>query len=441
MEEPGQMGLKPGRTCLACPREDARLNMGNRRRTLAVASATAVIAALIGCGGGDIDVGPLWVETDVVVADIDNDGRNDVLTLAMVQAAGYGSEEGRFLAYLQTATPGVFAAPVTYSVGQYPWRAALADIDGDGRPDLVITDPGANTVWLVLQDAAHPGRFLAPQPLITGVHTYEAAVADLNDDDAPDVAAGGGATGLVVRYQDATIRGTFGPQLSVALPGRPSHLATGDVDGDGLTDVLAWVYTNPPGAWTPTGGLVVAYQEPAGFDVSGLLAPQTGINVARLAIADVNGDGRGDLFAFETPFSTSYATQLVVVPQTAVARTFDPPVHTPLAGVQGRDDAVLADLNQDGVPDTAVAGFWPEPGGPYAWPIVRSQANLLMNDGLGAFALHAAIPMPFPVSRVTAGDLDGDGRNDILLLGDDENRPLVMIQSAPGVFQAPRALY
>jgi len=225
--------------------------------------------------------------------------------------------------------------------------------------------------------------------------------------------------------------------VDATLPGTPFNLAAGDVDGDGLADVLAWVYTNPAGVYPPTGELVVAYQMPGGgFDVAGPFARQTGQNVGRLAIADVNADGRRDLFAFETPFSSSDRTQLVAVPQTATARSFGAPVYTSLAGVQGRDDAVLADLNQDGVPDAAVAGFFPV-GSP---TVVESRTNLMMNNGLGAFALSAAIPMPASVSRVTAGDLDGDGRNDLVLLG-AENQCLVLFQStSPGTFLPPRAL-
>jgi hypothetical protein len=393
-------------------------------------------AATVSCGGGDGGLPPVWVETDVLVADVDGDGRADVLTLAMYSIS-YEQKQGYLLVYLQTTTPGTFAAPVTYSVGRYPWRAYVSDIDGDTRPDLVITEPDDRVTWLMLQDAAHPGQFLAPLPVITGASNYEAVIADLNNDGAPDVAVGGGERGLVVRYQDPAIRGSFGPQIDVTLPGRPSNLAAGDVDGDGLADVLAWVYTNPAGVYPPTTGLVVAYQKPGGgFDVSGLLAQETGRNAGRLAIADVNADGRRDLFAFETPFSSSYRTQLVVVLQSATARSFDAPVYTSLAGVQGIDDAVLADLNQDTVPDTAVVGFFPV-GSP---TVVGSRTNLLMNDGLGAFALSAVIAMPTSVSRVTAGDLDGNGRNDIVLLGAD-NQCLVMFQStSPGTFLPPRAL-
>ena len=109
---------------------------------------------------------------------------------------------------------------------------------------------------------------------------------------------------------------------------------------------------------------------------------------------------------------------------------FGAPVTTSLAGLRGLDDAALANLTADSVPDAAVAGFFPE----------GSRLNLLTNNGSGAFSLATATSMPIAVSRVAAGDLDGDGRSDIVLLG-GSNQSLVMFQTAPGAFEAPRALH
>lgn len=399
-----------------------------------------MIFAACGGGGGDSDIGTLWVPTDVLVADIDGDSNADILTLAMA-STGNGTEKGYLLVYQQTDTSGDFVAPETYEVGRYPWRAVLGDIDGDNAPDLVISDPTAGIVWLMLQNSSCSGQFLAPEVLLSGASYYAAVIADFNDDGVPDVAAAGQAQGLVIRYQDPTIRGNFEAQVAIPLPGRLFDLSAGDVDGDGLADVLAWVYTNPSGSYPPSAGFIVMYQKPAGgFDTSNLLAQQTGLNVDRLAIADVNADGKFDLFAFLTPFSSNYTAQLVVVPQTVSARSFGPPIYTSLASVSGIDDAVLADLDQDGLPDTAVVGFWPESGGPLGYPDIKSAVNLLVNTGQGAFTLSAATPMPFPVSCVSAGDLDGDGRNDIVLLGDD-NQCSFMIQTDSGLFMEPHEFW
>lgn len=396
-----------------------------------------VCAALAGaCDGGGGSLGPLWVETDVIVADVDGDGRADVLTLAMMSDGGY--REGHLLVYRQAA-PGAFAAPTTTIVGAYPWRLALGDIDRDGRQDAVVADSG--TIWVLMQDAARPGAFLTPQVVASGGNSV--VIADLDGDGALDVAASGGSSAvnaIVVRYQDRAVRGAFGPPVTIAVPGAVWGLTAGDVDGDGLTDLLAAVYTDTGGIHEPiAGGLVVLFQRPGdGFIASDVLAPQTGLNTERLAIADANRDGRPDLLASLSPSSQDYPARLVVVPQTA-ARGFGAPVYTSLAGLWGNLDAVFADLNGDGVVDAALAGFWPESGGPLAAPNVRSRANLLLNNGSGAFALSAQVEMPVAVSRLTAGDVDGDGRNDIVLYGDAQC--LVMLQSAmAGSFLAPRVL-
>lgn len=387
-----------------------------------------------GCGGGGgIDIGTLWVPTDVLVADINGDGRTDILTLAM-KSTGYGTEKGYLLVYLQTDVSGIFAKPVAYEVGRYPWRMVLSDIDGDTAPDLVISDT-ISGVWLMPQDNLNRGKFLTPESLISGTSYYEAVIADFNADGVPDIAAANGA--LVIRYQYPTVRGSFEPQVTVSLSGRIYNLTAGDVDGDNLADILAWVYTNPSGVYPPTAGLVVMYQNPGGgFDISDTLAQQTGFNVRQLAITDFNADGRPDLFAFLTPFSSDYTAQLAVVPQNESRRSFGAPIYTSLAGVKGIDSAAVSDLNQDGLPDTTIAGFWPESGSNGATS-VKSAVYLLNNTGQGAFSMFNAFPMPLTVSRVGVNDLNGDGRNDIVVMGDTS---LVMMQTDSGTFSEPTAL-
>jgi hypothetical protein len=203
-----------------------------KKRYLGALLATCL--ALHGCGGDDTDwLYPLWVPTDVLVDDIDGNGRADILTLAEYVSA-VDQREGRLVVRLQTA-PGVYAPGQTYVVGVYPWKMALQDIDGDGAPDLVITDDGKSTtisttdqsVWMLLQDKSNPGTFQPPQRLdVEPVTPYVLAVGDLSGDGVPDIvvsespALEQGATLLV---QDANNRGSFLAPAPIPLPGTPGQ--------------------------------------------------------------------------------------------------------------------------------------------------------------------------------------------------------------------------
>lgn len=402
------------------------------------------IFLMAGCGGGgsggsgNSGLFPLWVVTDVVVTDINGDGRDDVVTLARL-STGLSQHEGRLTVYLQT-TPGVFATPSTYVVGSYPWKLTVGDVDGDGLPDVAVTDPDGRSVWLLLQDPSRKSQFLPPQQIASGVLAYEAAIADLNGDTAPDIAIADDRTGsnrMLFLFQKPANRGTFLPAVDYTLPGTPFNIITGDLNGDGQADLSLWIYLASSG-FTPNGVLATTLQQTGGvFGLVTQLAPQTGLNVGRLAIADYNGDGRNDLFAFFTPFSSDYKAKFTVLLQGSQPGTFSAPVDTSLAGIQGIDGASVADLNGDGRPDVAVVGFFPV-GAPST---VKSRLNLLTQSGGGSFALTGTYDIPIAASRVAAGDLDGDGLNDLVVLGGD-NQCLLLTQSPArnGTFNAPRPL-
>lgn len=409
------------------------------------ASVVACLSGLLmACGAGsgdDIGLFPLWIKTDVLIADLDGDGRPDVLTLAQL-ASSMNQREGRLQVRLQTA-PGVFLPPQTYSFGTYPWKMALADLDGDGAPDLVITDVGDTgsstnrAVWLLRQNSLQRGQLLAPQRLtLSPSQPYDVALGDLNGDSVPDIVIADsppGGTGATVLYQNPLVRGSFLPATLIALPGAAAGVALGDVNGDGRLDLVARVSLAPSNL-VPNSTLAIRYQQAGGVLAPAVaLNPQTGLISQRLTLTDYNADGVRDMVEFFTASSTAYPSKVTTLLQSNPAGSFAT-VDTSLSGVNGLDGGVVADLNGDGRPDFASVGAYPV-GSPST---VASTLNLLLQNGSGGFTLSASIALPIASTRIAAGDVNGDGLLDLVLLGGN-HQVLLLLQSASvrGTFLAP----
>lgn len=377
--------------------------------------------------------------TDILVADVNNDNRADVITLAQY-APNESVREGRLVIRLQTSA-GAFVQAQTYVVGIYPWRMALGDINGDGAPDLVVTDVGNSattaddaSVWMLLQDGS--GHFLSPQRLaVEPVRPYDVAVGDVSGDGRPDIVLADPlppARGATLLVQDAGV--TFRPPAPIPLPGDATRVAIGDVDGDGLSDLAFRVFLSQTDDVSSTE-LDIVYQQPVGvLAPAERLSPQIGLNTATLAIADYGADGLADVIEFFTPGSASFTAKVTTLLQ-AQPGVFAA-VDTSLAGVNGIDGGVVADLDGDGRPDFASVGFYPT-GSPST---VQSTLNTFMQDGSGGFIPADSFVLPVSASRIAAGDIDGDGRNDLVALAPHDQVVLLQQSATAGSFLAPRLL-
>jgi hypothetical protein len=196
----------------------------------------------------------------VAVGDLNGDGAQDI---ALTDSVGV-----KLL--MHTGAPGgtTFAAPITVFTQTPNYNVsganliAIADVNGDGLNDLVITDPGptggaAPTVAVLLQDAAHPGQFLAPVSYATapGSLAQSIVVVDVDGDGHLDIVIGG-TSAVTVLLQNASKPGTFAAaaNYSVSLA---NEIAVADVNGDGHLDIIVatgpsqvvqnGVVTNTPG--------------------------------------------------------------------------------------------------------------------------------------------------------------------------------------------------
>src|SRR5207249_9457497 len=126
--------------------------------------------------------------------------------------------------------------------GSVPFRVAIADLNADGRPDLVVANAGRNpgsptTVSVLLGNG--DGTFGPETDLTTGINSHSVAIADLNADGRPDLAvANFGYCGLYsVSVLLGNGDGTFGPRTEFAAGCCPHSVAIGDRNGDGRPDL------------------------------------------------------------------------------------------------------------------------------------------------------------------------------------------------------------
>lgn len=384
---------------------------------LAARAALALALSLAGCGGGAPSP-PSLLYSSVAVADLDGDGLPDVIA-AYSNLSGPPPHAGFVAVYLQDgANPGHFLAASNYEVGNDPVSVAAGDLDGDGRPDIVTADAilstngaGTSAVSVLIQDAAHPGRYLPAVSYLTGVDPHGVAIGDLNGDGKADLAVATSSGIFVLLQNPAGPAGTFLPAASNPIGPTAYSVAIADLDGDGRPDLLA----------TDALNVLVLLQDPA---VAGRFAPAVRYAAGQQPIdavaGDLNGDGKPDIAVANlgSPSDPTTASASVLLQDPSTPGRFLAATNyvTQLRSA----NVAIADLNADGAADLAVADSGTiGPGCPPDCHSVGTGVSVLLQNPAapGSFqpAAHYAASAGDFVSWVAVADINGDGKPDLVI--------------------------
>jgi len=209
----------------ACPGNNGKISVLRGR-----GDGTFRPASVYRRGGGALFSGP------VVIADVNSDGRPDLLVgnyclLKLGDCVGNGS-----VGVLLARSDGSFMPPVTYDSGGFDASSiVIADVSGDGKPDLVVSNGAVGVLIGNGNGTFQPGVSYA-----TGGNTGAVLVTDLNHDNIPDIVATNGTsdTAAVLLGQGS---GTFTAPTLLPLGGvaYASPVVAADLNGDTFVDLVS----------------------------------------------------------------------------------------------------------------------------------------------------------------------------------------------------------
>src|ERR1700674_1075690 len=339
------------------------------------------VNVLLGVGDGTFQerglYGTAGLHVYVVLADVNGDGKLDML------ASGCNFKDcSTGVVTIHTGNgDGTFAGGsyVFGTGGKQPTSSpAVADFNGDGKLDLVVAHcgygcpSGTGTVGVLLGNG--DATFQTAVTYGTGgIGAHQVIVADVNGDGKPDLIVpnacassanciGPGSVGVLLGKGD----GTFQAAVAYGSGGDDAiSVAVADVNGDGNLDVLVANYCNT--GCSQAGPLGVLLGKGDGT-FQPVIPYSFGASLGPIALADVNGDGKLDVV---TPSSIP---NLMVLLGNGDG-TFQAPVLYGTGGFGG-GGIVVADVNGDGAPDVMVTNlcFNSNPNCPHG------SVGVLMND-------------------------------------------------------------
>jgi hypothetical protein len=311
-------------------------------------------------------------------------------------------------------SPPLFLPAVFYDSGGGAFSVAVADVNGDGKPDLLVANDMSCTVGVLLGNG--DGTFQVATTFdIGGGCPLEIAAGDLNGDGKPDIVLTTVSTSTIL-VMLGNGDGTFQAPVAYGLGSRafnPYQVVIADVNGDGKPDLVVAEEAEGYGSLVCVllGNGDGTFQAAATYGTGGDFAHS-------VAVADVNGDGKPDLVV--TNSNSSSVGVLLGIGD----GTFLPAVTYPTGG--GAFWVAIADVNGDGKPDVLVANW------------TSNSVGVLLGNGDGTFQA----PVTYSSGGaepwgIAVADVNGDGKLDILVANAGSGSVGVLLGNGDGTFQAP----
>jgi hypothetical protein len=311
----------------------------------------------------------------VAVADVNGDGKPDLL--ATIQCSSIPCSSDSRVGVLLGNGNGTFQAAVTYDSGGYVAESiAVRDVNGDGKPDIVVANQcvgygncsNGGGVGVLLGNG--DGTFQKAVGYDSDGIAESVAVADVNGDGKPDIVVANYCVSGCADGTNSTVGillgngdGTFEPVVIIYSGGYASpSVAVADVNGDGKPDIAVSDQCTSgnlnSGCIDPEGVVSVLLGNGDGSFQAAVTYGTGGASAYSMAVADVNEDGKPDLVVANGCADSGCSNNGVVgVLLGNGDGTFQAAVTYDSGGRYALSVAV-ADVNRDGKPDIVVANDW-----------------------------------------------------------------------------------
>ena len=341
----------------------------------------------------------------IATGDFDNDGKQDFATT------------GRMLSVFRNLGVGTSFAKTAYLAGENQVNIKTADMDGDGKLDITVSNYLANSVSVYSNDGT--GHFADKREWGVGAAPNSHGIGDVNGDGKLDIVA------AASQLDQTTVNVVLnaGNRFYVArrdygLPGAAGGTAFADFDRDGYRDVVSVAYVSN------ADGPFVFYGKPDGTLQDGIRIENFGNNIPTdVAVGDFNGDGWPDFVS--SIFSPG---NCIRVNMNRGDGTFFPSV---IYAAGGNPSGVgVGDLNGDGRLDIVNANG----------SQLDNTLSVFIGNGNGTFQPQVVVPVGFRPGNVLLADFDQNGRSEVIVTHYGSNAIYYFRPNAAGVLGPPEII-